>query len=155
MKRFDKYENRCLDIQNKINLFHKKCQESGLKFTPQRMAVYTALIKSKDHPSAEILCKDIRKTFPSISLDTVNRTLITIHELGFSFTVEGTGESKRYDGNLSDHQHFKCFKCKKVTDIFDEDFGEIQIPKVLVGMEISRKTVYFEGICPKCIEEKK
>ena len=138
------------DVQGRMNTFEKKCHEAGLKITPQRMAVYKALIESKDHPSAEVLCKGIRKIFPSISLDTVNRTLITIHELGFSFLVEGTGETRRYDGDLSDHQHFKCLKCKKVTDIFNEDFGEIPVPKVLDDMQISRKTVYFEGVCPEC-----
>lgn len=155
MNHSEEHRDGRFDIHGRIAAFEEKCHEAGLKITPQRMAVYKALIESKAHPSAEVLCQDIRKTFPSISLDTVNRTLITICELGFSFSVEGTGEARRYDGNLSDHQHFKCLKCKKVIDIEGEDFGKIPVPKVLDAMEISRKTVYFEGVCSDCLQGEK
>lgn len=36
-----------------LNLFRKKCKENGLSITPQRLAIYKALIESTDHPSAE------------------------------------------------------------------------------------------------------
>ena len=138
------------DLNNKLAAFSAKCRESGLKITPQRMAVYQALVESSEHPSAEGVFQAVRQVLPNISMDTVNRTLLTLNEIGAAFTVEGSGDAKRYDGHLEDHQHFKCLKCKKIVDIFDETFNDIQTPSVLGDFTILRKSVYFEGICNSC-----
>lgn len=137
-------------LSDKLESFSAKCRERGLKVTPQRMAVYEALVESSEHPSAEGVFKAVRQVLPNISLDTVNRTLLTLNEIGVAYTVEGSGDAKRFDGHLEDHQHFKCLKCKKIVDIFDENFGDIQTPLVLDDFTILRKTVYFEGICNSC-----
>jgi Fur family peroxide stress response transcriptional regulator len=137
-------------LQSHLAAFSTKCRNSGLKVTPQRMAVYRALIVSREHPSAENLFRQVRQELPNISLDTVNRTLLTLNQIGAAYTVEGSGDAKRFDGNPDDHQHFKCVKCKKIVDIYDENFGEIQTPAVLNGCSVLRKTVYFEGICDTC-----
>jgi Fur family peroxide stress response transcriptional regulator len=137
-------------LNDKLDAFSAKCRESGLKVTPQRMAVYQALIESSEHPSAEGVFQAVRQVLPNISLDTVNRTLLTLNEIGAAFTVEGSGDARRFDGHLEDHQHFKCLKCKKIVDIFDEKFDDIQTPAVLDDFTILRKTVYFEGICNSC-----
>jgi len=134
--------------------FSAKCRESGLKITPQRMAVYRTLIESSDHPSAESVFQTVRQVLPNISLDTVNRTLLTLIEIGAAFTVEGTGDARRFDGRLEDHQHFKCLKCRKIVDIFGEKFADIQTPAVLGDYTILRKSVYFEGICNLCKQTK-
>ena len=138
------------ELNDKLDVFSAKCREFGLKLTPQRMAVYQALIESSEHPSAECVFQAVRQVLPSISLDTVNRTLLTLNEIGAAFTVEGSGDAKRFDGHLEDHQHFKCLKCKKIVDIFDGKFDDIQTPAVLDDFTILRKTVYFEGICNSC-----
>jgi len=140
-------------IETKLEAFRIKCKSAGLKVTPQRVAVYKVLAQSCEHPSAEAVCREVHKDMPNVSLDTVNRTLLTLSEIGAAFTVEGTGDAKRYDANLEDHQHFKCLKCKKIIDIFDKDFGVIETPAVLTDTLIMRKTVYFEGLCSSCTEE--
>jgi len=33
-----------------------------------------------------------------------------------AFVAEGSGNAKRFDGNLQGHQHFKCVKCKRIVD---------------------------------------
>ncbi len=140
-------------LDEKLADFQAKCRRAGLKITPQRTAVYRVLAESKDHPSAETVCREVRKEMPNVSLDTVNRTLLTINEIGAAFTVEGSGDPKRYDGNMEDHQHFKCLKCKKIIDVIDEDFGDITPPSALDKAVILRKAIYFEGICDFCIEK--
>ena len=123
----------------------------GLKVTPQRMAVYKTLIESKEHPSAETVFQKVRKVLPNISLDTVNRTLLTLSEVGAAFVVEGSGDAKRFDGNLRSHQHFKCIKCKRIIDFCHKGFENIKVP-VAIGEKytVLRKTVYLEGICNLC-----
>ena len=134
-----------------MDAFRAKCRQAGLKVTPQRMAVYQALVESTEHPAAEAVFRKVRETFPSISLDTVNRTLLTLSELGAAFVVEGSGDAKRFDANLKNHQHFRCVKCKRIIDFHHEAFDAIDIPENLKArFTVHRKTVYLEGYCDLC-----
>jgi len=119
--------------------------------TPQRMAVYKVLLETTEHPSAETVFQKVRKVFPSISLDTVNRTLLTLSEIGVAFVVEGSGDAKRFDGNLESHQHFKCVKCKRIVDFSHKPFNNVPIPKgISKKFTVLKKAIYFEGICDLC-----
>jgi Fur family transcriptional regulator, peroxide stress response regulator len=134
-----------------LEAFKTKCASAGLKITPQRIAVYRSLIESVAHPSAEVVFSSLRKTFPNISLDTVNRTLLTLNEIGAAFVVEGTGDPKRFDANLMPHQHFKCVKCKRIIDFHHEPFDNIEVPvSIERKFTVLRKTAYFEGLCDVC-----
>lgn len=140
-----------MDMDAKLSSFEDRCRENGLKITPQRVAVYKALISTDTHPTAEEVHKMVRQDIHNISLDTVNRTLLTLAEMGVAFQVEGTGQPRRYDGGLENHQHFRCIKCGKVIDFHYEPFDNIEVPQHLQGQfEIMRKTVYLEGICGTC-----
>jgi Fur family peroxide stress response transcriptional regulator len=131
--------------------FRAKCRQKGLKVTPQRMAVYKVLADSEDHPSAEMLFRKVRKALPNISLDTVNRTLLTLARIDQAFVVEGSGDAKRFDGNTQSHQHFKCVRCKKIVDFHHEPFDNIEVPAgIREKFTVLRKTVYLEGICDSC-----
>ena len=134
-----------------LDEFRSKCRGRGLKVTPQRLAVYEGLLEAEDHPCAERLFQCLRPNLPNISLDTVNRTLLTLAELGLARVVEGTGEAKRFDANFEDHQHFRCVKCKTIIDFHHAPFDNVPIPSNLSSaFTVLRKTVYFEGICDQC-----
>ena len=136
---------------NMLDVFVQNCRRNGLKITPQRTAVYKTLLESKEHPSAEMVWGNVRRLFPGISLDTVNRTLLTIAEIGMASLLEGSGDVRRYDGDLDNHQHFKCVKCKKVFDFHYEPFDDIKVPaSIAARFKILRRTVYLEGICDSC-----
>jgi len=78
-------------LADKMDAFKAMCRKAGLKITPQRMAVYKTLAESTEHPSAKTVFRKVRKIFPNISLDTVNRTLLMLNEIGAAFVVEGSG----------------------------------------------------------------
>ena len=135
----------------KLDIFVENCRRNGLKVTPQRTAVYKTLLESKEHPSAEMVWNNVKRLFPGVSLDTVNRTLLTLAEIGSAFIVEGSGDVRRYDGDLGKHQHFRCIKCKKVFDFHYPPFDDIKVPaSIAAKFKILRKTVYLEGICNYC-----
>jgi Fur family transcriptional regulator, peroxide stress response regulator len=137
--------------KNKMADFEHLCREAGLKVTPQRLEIYKELVKSKEHPSADTLWKKVRKTFPNISLDTVNRTLLTLSKIGAAFIVEGSGDAKRFDGGMENHQHFKCTQCRRIIDFHHAPFDAIALPPELENsFLVVRKTVYLEGICRYC-----
>jgi Fur family peroxide stress response transcriptional regulator len=138
-------------VQESMEAFRIRCRETGLKVTPQRTAVYKALLEATDHPSADAVFRQVRQIFPSISLDTVNRTLLTLSEIGAAFVVEGSGDAKRFDANLKNHQHFKCLKCRHIIDFHHEPFDRIEVPENLAArFTVLRKTVYLEGLCDVC-----
>ena len=93
---------------------------------------------------------------PNISLDTVNRTLLTLTRIGVAFVVEGSGDVKRFDAGLEKHQHFKCNKCKKIIDFHHKPFDDIPVPKnISRKFTVLRQTVYLEGICDSCKSKRK
>ncbi len=142
------------DLKEKLEAFYNCCRKQHLKITPQRVEVYKALIASSDHPSAEAVYARVKQVLPNVSLDTVNRTLNTLSRIGAAFIVEGSGDVKRFDGNLENHQHFKCIKCKKFFDFYHDGFENIRVPQKLGHkFEVLKTTVYVEGLCRPCFEK--
>jgi len=141
-----------LDIQNaSMDIFRKKCKEYNLKVTPQRIVIYKELLKSKDHPNAEALYKRVKKTLPDISLDTVNRTLLTFSKIGIVNIVEGYGEARRYDPDIENHHHFRCINCNSIIDFNYKPYDDIMVPGDIKRRFIVRsKRVLLEGYCHKC-----
>ena len=149
-----KKKNKSLILDERTLFFIDKCKHAGLKITPQRIAIYNELIRSRQHPSAEMLYEKILKVFPNISLDTVNRTLITMSEIGLAELVVSSGGAKRFDGGLGKHQHFKCIRCKRIIDFHHKPFDNIRLPKeISEKYTVLKKTVYLEGICDLCKQQ--
>lgn len=137
--------------QKILDDFAKRCHQANLKVTPQRIAVYQELVKSKEHPTTNMVFQKVRKKFPHISLDTVNRTLLTLAEVGLASVLAGSGEGKRFDGGLDTHQHFRCIKCNKIIDFNCRQFENIKLPaEIRENFTVLAKTVYLEGICNRC-----
>ncbi|MEM9167694.1 MAG: Fur family transcriptional regulator [Planctomycetota bacterium] len=76
----------------------------GVRATPQREAIYDALIHSKNHPSADELFHAVQARLPGLSLATVYNTLETLVDAGLCRKVPA-GYVTRYDADTSDHVH--------------------------------------------------
>jgi Fur family peroxide stress response transcriptional regulator len=150
----NEYRKANAKLDWKVEKFKAECRRLGLKITPQRTAIYIALAAAKDHPTADALHRRLRKKYPEISLDTVNRTLLTLADIGLAIVVEGTGQPKRFDADIDTHQHFICVKCKKIFDFKHKPFENIRIPKKIERkFKIIRTTVYIEGFCDACLKK--
>lgn len=138
-------------IITQLSLCKEKCKQYNLRITPQRFFIYKKLIKSRNHPSADDIFKEVRKEFPHISFDTVNRTLKTFNEIGLVDIVESSVSQRRFDPNLKLHHHLHCLKCGKIIDFYDDDFDRIKIPEDLQhGFTVLQKRVVLSGICRTC-----
>ncbi|SFM53113.1 Fur family transcriptional regulator [Thermodesulforhabdus norvegica] len=132
--------------------FEKICRKFRLKVTPQRIAIYRAFISSEDHPSALQIFERLRRDFPTISLDTVNRTLQTFVEMGLGKVVEGTGEPRRFDPNLKKHHHFRCSRCDRIIDFSHPPYDFLEIPPDLKDrVAVKSVKVVLEGLCEECL----
>lgn len=137
----------------KIDLdgFIEKCKASGLKITPQRIAIYQEVLNSFNHPSAETVYRHIREAHPNISFDTVNRTLLTFAELGLVQIVEGSGDVRRFDPNTEQHHHFRCVRCGDIVDFYYKKYNDLEIPKeIQEKFSVEKIRVVLEGICSRC-----
>ena len=137
-------------LSEQLTAFRLRCRRAGLRVTPQRTAVYQALLQTDQHPSAEMVWRTVRQIHPNISLDTVNRTLLSFAEIGLASMMEGSGDPRRFDGNLLDHRHFRCRKCRKIFDLLGPAADDITIPDELNKFVVQKKSVYFEGVCQSC-----
>jgi len=130
------------------------CRQKKLKITPQRTAIYHCLMEAKHHPTAEDIFEVVVRDFPSISFDTVYRTLNTFAEIGVSTIVEGFGKSRRFDSNMEQHHHFHCEKCGRILDFKFTDYDRLSVPEGLSRKnEIRSMRVVLVGLCEKCSKQ--
>lgn len=139
------------DVTEKIQAFIDTCHRHHLKITPQRVAIYRELLQSDMHPSADVLYRLVKRDYPNISFDTVNRTLLTFVHIGVANVVEIFGGAKRFDANVSDHHHLHCIQCGSITDFHHRYFDSLADPEdVPADFQILDKRIVLKGICNAC-----
>ena len=121
-------------------------QANGLKVTPQRQAVFRALLGNDTHPTADAVHAAVTVDLPNVSLRTVYQVLHDLTRLGEIHALDlGTGAA-RFDPNVDAHQHLVCVACGKVRDIYVEP---VTAPAG-VGFTVDRAEVVFRGRCADC-----
>lgn len=134
-----------------LSIFKEKCKEHHLRVTPQRIVIYQELLKTKDHPSIDMVFQRVKKILPTISFDTVYRTVSTFAEVGIIEIVAGYSGVRRFDADTSLHHHFICLRCCRIIDFWDETLNKLEIPeKVKKQFTIVKQKVILEGICDQC-----
>jgi|TARA_B110000503_G_C7113192_1_gene399128 Fur family transcriptional regulator, peroxide stress response regulator len=101
------------------NFFREKLQEKGLKVTPQRVAIYEAIVKLKNHPTAENVIEYIKANHPNISVGTVYKVLDSLVENQLLKKVKTEKDIMRYDAVLSNHHHLYCAETDRIEDYED------------------------------------
>jgi Fur family peroxide stress response transcriptional regulator len=64
------------------DFFREQLKEKGLKVTPQRVAIYEAIVNLKNHPTAENVIEYIKANHPNISVGTVYKVRPNRVEVG-------------------------------------------------------------------------
>ncbi len=103
----------------------KKLAEKRMKVTPQRMAIYDAIIKLNNHPTAENIIEYIRKNHPNISIGTVYKVLDAFVENALVKKVKTERDVMRYDAIVESHHHIYCSDSDKIEDYFDNDLNDL------------------------------
>ena len=98
----------------------EKLQEKGLKVTPQRVAIYEAIVQLENHPTAENVIEYIKETHPNISVGTVYKVLDSLVENELVQKVKTEKDIMRYDAVLSNHHHLYCIETDRIEDYADE-----------------------------------
>jgi len=91
------------EIQKRISQFENACRTAGTKLTHQRAASFREVAQTGEHPDAETVFRGVRKRIPTVSLDTVYRTLWMLTNLGLIKTLGAARERTRFDANLEEY----------------------------------------------------
>lgn len=121
------------------------------RFSPQRQAVYDAVLSTKSHPTADWVYETVRKTIPKISLGTVYRDLSDLKREGKIIGFSDENGIEHFDGWTENHAHFKCTQCGRLIDICDLSTKEIDSKaEETSGCEINRAVLLYFGKCNEC-----
>lgn len=134
--------------------FIAACREHGLSVTHQRLAIYTALTQTEEHPSAERTFALVRERYPTISLATVYKTLETLEAIGLIKKVNALHDVARYDATLGPHHHLVCTACHGVFDYHDPALDALPVPEVALDgrFAVEGYQVQINGVCDACRE---
>jgi Fur family peroxide stress response transcriptional regulator len=106
-------------------LFREKLQEKGLKVTPQRVAIYHAIVHLNNHPTAENIIEYIKAYHPNISVGTVYKVLDSLVENELLRKVKTEKDIMRYDAVLSNHHHLYCAETDRIEDYENTQLNQL------------------------------
>ncbi len=143
--------------RKRVEAMSAKLKASGLRSTPQRLAVMSFLAESDDHPSVDNVWRHVKRRFPGISQATVYRTVQLVLSLGEACEIAFAGGGSRYDGRKPHpHPHIVCLQCGKIIDPELLSLGEMTREiAASSGFTITTFRLDFFGICPACRKEPK
>lgn len=122
-----------------------------LKFTNQRYAIYQALASSSDHPTVEDLYSTVKRSYPTLSMNTVYNTLEVLKDIGIASEISLWHDKARFDANQTPHHHLVCLRCKKIEDLYDDTLDRLALsPKTKHQYRIMGHRVEFHGYCNRC-----
>jgi Fur family peroxide stress response transcriptional regulator len=125
-------------------------RDEGFRITPQRMTIVDYLLKTEDHPSAEMIHKIVTKRYPMVSLSTVYKTLELLKEKKLVNEIDVDGEA-RFDAHTDEHINLVCMNCGKIEDVDDDSLKEIQIKAARKSKYLILKCSFeLSGYCNDC-----
>jgi Fur family transcriptional regulator, peroxide stress response regulator len=139
------------EVGRRIEQFTAACKKAGVKLTPQRLEIYREVAGSVEHPSAEVVLKAVQPRMPTVSLDTVYRTLWLLSDLGLVTTLGPRRESVRFDANLAQHHHYVCVRCGQTCDFESPSLNALRLPPRVkeLGTVLGTR-VEVRGVCDGC-----
>jgi len=143
------------DYQQRLRHLTEGLKRAGVKRTHQRLEICREVAAADTHPAADAIYLGVRERVPTISVDTVYRTLWLLRDLGLIGTLTTCGPSVRFDGDSTPHHHFVCTRCGEVYDFYSAEFDQLRVPKEVRAQGIVQKTqVEMRGTCLRCARAK-
>lgn len=126
----------------------------ALKYSRQRDEILTFLKGRKDHPTAEVVYRNVRMHNPHISLGTVYRNLNLLADRGEILRLRLKDGVEHFDADISPHYHFVCNECGCVLDLQMQSIEGIKnIAATNFNGKIDGHFTYFYGTCGDCLRK--
>lgn len=133
-------------------------RRSGLKLTPQRIAIVRLFAEDFTHPTAQDLFERLRPSFPSMSFATVYNTLDALARAGLAGIVRlpgKRGDAARFDPNSAPHHHAVCDRCGSVADVAAGTLAPTvattkRLRRTAPGFSVRTVERIYRGLCAEC-----
>jgi Fur family peroxide stress response transcriptional regulator len=143
------------ELARRLDGFKAACKQAGVKLTHQRLEIFREVATRIDHPDAEMVFRAVQARMPTVSLDTVYRTLWLLSDLGLVTPLGPRRESVRYDANLAQHHHYVCMGCGLTRDFESPALDAIRAPASVRDLgSVVAVRVEIRGLCATCAKRK-
>ena len=129
-------------------------KKKGIRPYHKRIRIYEYLLSCCAHPTADEIFFALRQQdLPGLSKTTVYNVLKLFADAELIRVIHIDDNETRYDGVTELHGHFKCESCGNIYNfaVDTERLAATDLP----GFTIHDRGVYFKGICPRCLSNKK
>ncbi len=137
---------------NSREIAKNRLVEFGIKPSLQRLAIMEYLMNHSTHPTADMIFNDLFPSMPTLSKTTVYNTLRLLAGEGAILSLSIDEKNVRYDGDISNHAHFKCKKCGCLYDLPVEGMNSIHVENK-GNLLITECHLYYKGFCERCKSE--
>jgi Fur family transcriptional regulator, ferric uptake regulator len=138
-----------IEILSKEELRYK-FNRAGLRFTPQREAVWRIFEKNPD--GLTISQVTVILAPETIGQTTVYRTIRALQDMGLLKWVHDRSGEHRFVASRSGHSHMLiCRSCSKAVECSDCDLSVLE--KLIArqtGFAVEGHHLEFFGLCPEC-----
>lgn len=126
-------------------------QRTGLRRTPQRMAVLRALQGGRALSAHEVH-ERARGECPEVGLSTVYRTLVSLAEAGLIDPIgQHEGEATYRLCSGEHHHHLVCRSCRRVIELSRCDLSPIEAEIARDhDFDVDGHSLTFHGLCAEC-----
>lgn len=127
-------------------------EENGGRVTGPRRAIAELLVNSDRALGPIDIFDQARKTYPSIGLVTIYRTLEILQEIGLVEKVHQVEGCHMFLRAAKGHEHLMlCTHCGKATYFSGDELG-IVVQKVAShnGFQVQNHLVQLYGLCKDC-----
>ena len=139
------------EVESRLERFKAAAKDSGVKLTHQRLEIFREIASSHEHPDAETIFRGVQPRLPTVSLDTIYRTLWMLSNLGLVSTLGPRRDSVRFDANVAPHHHYVCVRCGLARDFDSADLNALPIPpRVKDFGSVIGSHVEVRGVCNGC-----
>ena len=116
----------------------------GIRPSAQRLAVAEYVLHTQDHPSADQVCSQVKKTFPMLSRATTYNTLNLFVRQGLLRQLDLTEGRVVFDPKIEPHHHIIDEETRRIHDV-PWDALEVRNIDDLDGYEIDEYQVVLRG----------
>lgn len=119
-------------------------EEHGIQPSAQRVAVADYVLYTTDHPSADQVWAEVKRTFPMLSRATVYNTLNLFTEKGLLRELVLAEGKVVFDPKLEPHHHFLD---EETGEIVDVPWNALDVRRVhqLNGFDVHEYQVVMRG----------
>lgn len=144
--------NKFVIITN-LDLFQMNALEllikHDIKPSVQRLAVMEYMLTHATHPTVDEIHQSLSSSIPTLSKTTIYNTLNLFEEQGVVLYLGIDKKNARFDGNTSQHAHFRCKSCGTIIDIMNQKKEKVVLTEY-PNLIIDDVQVYYTGACSSC-----